>query len=49
MEDGTILVLRSKLENPWTILILIVIWLVIAFIIEHLNKKRRNKIYQEFD
>ncbi|MBS3080921.1 hypothetical protein J4221_05595 [Candidatus Pacearchaeota archaeon] len=43
------LVLRSKLENPWTMLILISIWLITAFIIEHLSKKRRNKIYQEFE
>src|SRR3989344_9073070 len=43
------LVLRSKLENPWTMLILILTWLIIAFIIEHLNKKRRARIYQEFD
>jgi hypothetical protein len=43
------LVLRSKLENPWTMVILISIWLVTAFIIEHLNKKRRNRIYQEFE
>ena len=43
------LVLRSKLESPWTMIILISIWLVTAFIVEHLSKKRRNKIYQEFN
>ena len=38
------LVLRSKLENPWTMLILIFIWLIISFIVEHLSKKRRESV-----
>jgi len=42
-------VLRSKLENPYIMLVLILIWITVAFIVGHLSKKRRREIYGELD
>lgn len=41
--------LKSKVENPYVMLVLILIWLLMAFIFEHMNKRRRMKLYQEID
>lgn len=43
------LVLRSKLENPYIMLALILVWITAAFVVEHLSKKRRRLIHQELD
>ncbi len=39
------IVLRSKLEHPLTILVLIFVWLIVAFILGILSNKRRNQVY----
>ncbi len=41
--------IRGQMENPYLMLILILVWITIAFIIGHLSKKRRRQIYGEFD